>query len=399
MRRLTVLLAALLGFAALRAATPEEVNRLAGIDLFGGTELWKESPQAVVKRLGIKCRAEKSGSEEMFSARVNREIFECPASEIRLAAADGKVTKLDIILFNKGDNAGKGSKRNAVKKELRRYQIKLEKLLRTKIGRPRRAFFGAGTLSKQLPAWDCGPHVLMVDYSESEYLQIHIVPEKAAGEHRARVSSEARAESADFYSGNVRRKDNGDVFIEGVPMVDQGSKGYCVPATVERVLRYFGVADADMHKLAEKSHTGLGGGTTLEGVVRGTRKLLADYGLRMRDAGKFRRPSICRYIDHGLPVLWFHYSTPAFKERLDESLAERSKSAPGEWKKHLEGERKIRRAAEGAHIALLIGYNKETDEFAVSNSWGERYRIAWVRFADMEQADAKLNIFVVVPRK
>ena len=225
MRRLAILLAALFAASALRAAAPEEINRLAGIDLFGRDELWKESPQAVAKRLGLRGRVEKSGAEEMFSAFVNRAIFDCPASEIRIAAADGKVTKLDIILFNKGDHATKASKRNAVKKELRRHQLKLEKLLRDALGRPRRAYLGAGTLSKQLPAWECGPHVLMLDYAEGEYLQLHIVPEKTAGEHRSRVSGGDRAESRGHYSANVKRGDNGDTFIEGVPMVNQGSKG------------------------------------------------------------------------------------------------------------------------------------------------------------------------------
>ena len=254
-------------------------------------------------------------------------------------------------------------------------------------------------MSKQLPAWDCGPHVLLLDYAESEYLIVHIIPGKDAGEHRSRVSDSARVESKDSYAANVRHESNGDTFVDGVPMVNQGQKGYCVPATVERVLRYFGVSGVDMHKLAERANTGNGGGTTVDGIVHGTKKLLVEYGLRMRDAGKFRRPSICRYIDQGIPVLWFHFSTPDFKKRLDESLAERSNASPEEWKQHLAGLHKIRRSSEGAHVALLIGYNKDTDEFAVSNSWGERYRIAWVRFSDMEQVDARVNIFVVTPRK
>ena len=39
-------------------------------------------------------------------------------------------------------------------------------------------------------------------------------------------------------------------------MVDQGQKGYCVPATVERVLRYYGINDLNMHQLAEAGKTG-----------------------------------------------------------------------------------------------------------------------------------------------
>ena len=164
-RLLSCLLLCLLAAAALRAATPEEVNRVAGMDIFGKAELWSESPQAVIGRLRLKCRAEKSGDEEIFAAPLRRDVFDCPASEFRLTAVRGKVTGLDLILLNKGDSATKKNKRSAFKKELQRQSGKLEKLLRSRFGRPRRAYFGAGTLSKHLPAWDCGPHVLLLDYS------------------------------------------------------------------------------------------------------------------------------------------------------------------------------------------------------------------------------------------
>ena len=405
-RRWGGLFALLLAFGA-AAATPEEVNDLAGIRIFGTSELWGEAPAAVLRRLNLKCRPEDLGGSQMFASPLRGDVFGCPASEIRIYAARELVNKVDIILFNKGDNVapGGGDKKkaakrvNAFRKELRRHHAKTEKLLRDRLGRPRRAFFGSGTMSKQLPAWDCGAHVLMMDYSEGEYLQFHIVPGSAAAEHRSRVSGEERAGTKDSYAGRVRHSDNGDVFISGVPMVNQGQKGYCVPATVERVMRYFGVAGVDMHKLAERFDTGGGGGTTIEGTVRGTRKLLADYGLRMRDSNRLRRQTIIRSVDTGLPVLWFHFSTPDFKERLDRSLSGRSRVAIDEWKDQLAGLKRIRRAGSGAHVALLIGYNRDTDEFAVSNSWGERYRIAWVRFADMEQADAKQSLYIVTPRK
>lgn len=407
-RRMAWLIALLLlASGAVLAATPEEVNDLAGIRIFGTSELWEEAPAAVLGRLRLKCRPEELQGGQMFASPLRGEVFGCPASEIRIYAAGGLVNRVDIILFNKGDNVtpgGGGKKKaaklaNAFRKELRRHHAKTEKLLRDRLGRPRRAYFGSGTMSKQLPAWDCGAHVLMMDYSEGEYLLFHIVPGSAAAEHRSRVSGEDRAAPRDSYAERVRRSDNGDVFISGVPMVNQGQKGYCVPATVERVMRYFGVPGVDMHKLAERFDTGGGGGTTIEGTVRGTRKLLMDYGLRMRDANRLRRQTIIRSVDAGLPVLWFHFSTSEFKERLDKSLAERSRVSIADWKDQLAGLKRIRRLASGAHVALLIGYNRETDEFAVSNSWGERYRIAWVRFADMEHADAKMSLYIVTPRK
>lgn len=56
-------------------------------------------------------------------------------------------------------------------------------------------------------------------------------------------------------------KGRGDVFVDNVPMVDQGQKGYCAVATAERVLRYYGL-EFDEHQLAEAAKTSVDGGTS-----------------------------------------------------------------------------------------------------------------------------------------
>ena len=53
----------------------------------------------------------------------------------------------------------------------------------------------------------------------------------------------------------------GDVYIDNIPMVDQGSKGYCAAATSERVLRYYGL-DIDEHEIGMAAGTSAEGGTS-----------------------------------------------------------------------------------------------------------------------------------------
>ena len=396
----------LLAAVAAAGATPSDVNDLAGLKLFDRTELWRESPEDVGGRLRLKFRSDGGGDRRVLSASAaGRDFFECPAAEVRIFAAGGHVSRIDLVLLNKGDNVSGGgsdkknkSKNNAFRRELAKYHAGLERLLRERLGRARKLYFGSGNLSRQLPAWGIGNANLILDYSEGEYLIVRIVPTRELGDHRRRAAEGQRAGTLDRYAANVVREKNGDVYIGRVPMVDQGSKGYCVPATVERVARYFGITDIDMHKLAEKFHTAGGGGTTIDGAVRGTRKLLGEHGLRMKETTRLRRQTIIRHIDQGIPLLWFHFSTADFKSRLDESLAARSSTPPREWAARIAGRKKIRKGNSGAHVALLVGYNPRTGEIAVSNSWGERYNIAWVGFADMEQVDSRLNLYVVTPR-
>ncbi|HEY1049789.1 MAG TPA: hypothetical protein VGE39_08545, partial [Prosthecobacter sp.] len=48
----------------------------------------------------------------------------------------------------------------------------------------------------------------------------------------------------------VTKKPDGDVFISGVPMVDQGQKGYCVAASCQRLFEYMRIP-CDQHEMAK----------------------------------------------------------------------------------------------------------------------------------------------------
>ncbi len=382
------------------AASPDEVNKMAGIALFGTGKLWDESPEAVVRRLQLKFTDGGGGdAQRIISAQFrNRMLFSCPASEIRIFTENGRVSRIDLVLLNKGDNAGSWNK-NSFRGELRKSRLRLERILNDRLGRSRREFFGTGDLGERLPSWRVGEHVMLLDFAADEYLMLHIVPESAIDNSRRRVSDEQKAGPRSEYSKNVVRDRNGDVRIDRVPMVDQGDKGYCVPATVERVARYFGIVDVDMHKLAEKFRTGHGGGTLVNDMMRGTRRLLGDYGLRMKETNKLRFRTIREYVDQGIPLLWFHFSTPEFNQLLKESISFRNRIAFDKWKAQLSRKKRIRKGETGAHVALLIGYNPHTEEVAVSNSWGKAFSIAWVRLSDMERVDGKIGLFVVTPRR
>ena len=81
---------------------------------------------------------------------------------------------------------------------------------------------------------------------------------------KAAVGNANAAKGAKKIVDNVIHDPRGDVFIDNMPMVDQGQKGYCSAATSERVLRYYGV-EVDEHEIAQAAGTTAEGGTsTLE---------------------------------------------------------------------------------------------------------------------------------------
>ena len=101
---------------------------------------------------------------------------------------------------------------------------------------------------------------------KDEYVALRIMSAKSADEGgKSRVpDSEIVARS----KTRVERRPNGDVVLKDIPMVNQGPKGYCVPATWERVMRYMGVP-ADMYVLAMAGNSGAGGGTSVAAIAAG----------------------------------------------------------------------------------------------------------------------------------
>ncbi len=87
---------------------------------------------------------------------------------------------------------------------------------------------------------------------------------ESSDKKKAAVGGANAAKGAKKIVDNVIHDPRGDVFIDNVPMVDQGQKGYCSAATSERVLRYYGV-EVDEHEIAQAAGTTAEGGTsTLE---------------------------------------------------------------------------------------------------------------------------------------
>ena len=98
----------------------------------------------------------------------------------------------------------------------------------------------------------------------AEYVRLVLTPKKALAKPSTRAESgpDARTKA----QSNVSKGPGGDVWIKGVPMVDQGEKGYCAVATTERVMRYYGIA-VDEHELAHMAKSSAEGGTSVSAMI------------------------------------------------------------------------------------------------------------------------------------
>ena len=381
-----VLLTALTASAA--DVSVDALNREFGLPLFGEPGDWS---LAALERRMLSARVRLQHSPGRQSAFLSgRKVLGVPCAEVQVYSdpKDGTVSSIDLIFANKGDTVKRYAK--GIAEADRIIADKLSKLC----GASRRSHIGPGTKKLRNPAelWSTPSADFLLETEKREYVILHLRPAESGGVKRL-----TKIRNADF-SANVRRNDFGDVWIDNLPMVDQGGKGYCAPATMERVLLYFGIQDAGMHKLAEVAGSSAKGGTTVSDLLKAVKPLRRRTGLQYGENADLRLVWVARYVDAGIPIFWCMHSTADYNRlRLENTLLRTKCSDPREWKKKLKRQKGLRECSGDNHICLIIGYNRQTDEIAVSNSWGEREnRPSWVPIKAAQQAGMGIQ-FVLHP--
>ena len=210
---------------------------------------------------------------------------------------------------------------------------------------------------------------------------------------------------------NLRKNENGDVWLDNIPMVDQGMKGYCVPAVLERVLRYYGNEDVTQHTLAQMAGSRADKGTSVEGMVEVVRKtgsrigvrvspvylrgndvkemekLVRDYNkiaLRMkkrqirmitRQKGKTVYYMVAETLAQMEPEVELQLWTSRQREYKEFRYLIRKnikKGIPVIWSVQLGKfrEEKTPNQTSGGHMRLIIGWNEQEDRLIYTDTWG-----------------------------
>jgi hypothetical protein len=231
-----------------------------------------------------------------------------------------------------------------------------------------------------------------------EFLRLEMAPPQA----KSAASSASSIQDKQELKSHIIKGPEGEVRLEGIPMVDQGQKGYCVVASAERVLRYYGMK-TDQHELAQLAGTDRKQGTSLKATVEALKQagarlhfrvkvvdeldireleaFVSDYNRRVMKHGKglqiaplrgtidvaqlfssmkpevFRESkmaqksgmarfvhSVTSAIDAGQPLLW----GVDLGIVPEEGLPQKS----------------------GGHLRLIIGYNTAKGELLYTDSWG-----------------------------
>lgn len=191
-------------------------------------------------------------------------LFDKPAGEVVIRSQSGKITHMNISVYNRGDDDQIGF---SVFNDTHRHLIQE---LNEKIGTEGQQDERAGAVDLVTTKWAWKDSILILEKSMGadkktpEFMRIKLKSKNAR--------SEGMANRSELNQNVTKDRESGDVCITGVPMIDQGQKGYCAVASAARVYRYYGL-DIGQHELAQIAGTGPDSGTSLGAMVASLKKV------------------------------------------------------------------------------------------------------------------------------
>lgn len=187
----------------------------------------------------------------------------------------------------------------------------------------------------------------------------------------------------------VSKKPGGDVAISGVPMVDQGQKGYCVAASCQRLFEYMRIP-CDQHEMARLVSVDAESGANVFAMQKSLAKIDEHFKVSFKalinpenyyTSARKRRVSekqfvsiVKEYAEKGIPLLW----------ALELGRVPEIPPLPGAGQ------------TRGGHMRMIIGYNLEKNQILFTDSWGSGHELK--RMATLDAYGVTIGLYSMAPR-
>ena len=292
-----------------------------------------------------------------------------PIEEAVVDFKEGKYLGVTISIFNRGDGGSIGT--DDFNARLRSAGQHLGKQLDCrpvrKESKPSQGLLTQGFI------WTSARGKAVLEHNEeapgnTEFLRMRLSRRDAGGSYEAATQTRAGATvTLSELPRNVKRDDEGNVFIPEIPMVDQGAKGYCVVASVQRLFEYYGIA-CDMHQLAEIAGSDPDSGTN---IIKTNSELGAIdhlFKTRFECLAVRQGPRLVELVDD--KYVGDTVPSTEFFEMIEDSIED---GIPLLWALEVgryEEDPPLEIQTSGGHMRMITGYNNETNQIIFSDSWG-----------------------------
>ncbi len=298
-----------------------------------------------------------------------------------------QLSKISMMIYNKGDDD--------LISERVFNSIKAQALssLEAHIGKKPLFKPNAGVAKNNIYFWVHNNHLYKLEYGTSksgkifigEYIRIVVTK----GNSKINVINIDKASSDVLTEAELRAmvsRKNGDVLINGIPMVDQGAKGYCACAALARLMTYFG-RDIDQHDIAKLAGSNADNGTEPDQLKKAVESMSAKLRLNMKILAKpylsnerdaFRLQTklgalVGKMENKDLKSVYnrFAYDDSRYKEFEKNVINSIDSGRPVSWALSLGivPEPEIPQAT-GGHMRIITGYNRAKKLIYYTDTWG-----------------------------
>lgn len=340
-------------------------------------------------------------------------LFGMPVCQSIVRVEGEKIREINVFFYNRGDTGtlDRTAYEGIIKKAIAAISAATQT---TFVARGKDA---ASAVKVDGVIWTTPKSIYLLEYSctktpeipfRSEFVRLHITPVEK--KNLMEQAFDASKKAAPFRGPDhiTRDTSSGDVVIKDIPMVDQGEKGYCVVATAERVLRYYGIK-ADEHELAQLANSSASEGTSVRAMTESLKKLTARLKIRVRtiyeidfralidDYAKAAKRAKESGINSDVREVSQLYSQ--MKPDILRDARTKSPSALAGFNRHVKTRIDTgipilwsvtlgvlpdgsKASKPGGHMRLIIGYNDKTEEILFSDSWGMGHELKRMPAAD-----------------
>ena len=406
-----------------------------GLDVLLGTKaLWEMTAEQVegqFTEMGFRWLSETSKVHGMIRPKVPLEAKSEPvvgqpkkkkmrifnglleAEQVDLEFKEAKLAAVTISIWNKGD-----AKKLSEKEFFDRVE-KLKTVVTSKLGARMQELGknGANAAQAIIVRWETDQTEAVMEHCSDgkkgaefhgEFIRLRFSPRQKRPLGSDGNSNVAKVNLADL-AKNVKRTETNDVYVAGVPMVDQGEKGYCALATSERIFRYFGI-QCDQHDMAKASESGKGGTKPAE-FEEALHKLQAKFKVRVKDIITWGEKDYTKFTEaynreakkvgaRQCPPTYFITTFTGLNpvalrearakggefEKFRKAVMDSTrKGIPLLWGLELgiypESGQKGNQTA-GGHMRLIIGFNETDEQVIFSDSWGAGHELKRMKMRD-----------------
>ncbi len=411
-----------------------EAEALVALDNFvGGSGVWKITPgevetafkdkgfawldgttktRGIIRPRPLYLMGEKdpkTGGTPYKRTRHQLTVLGAPAYEATLEFSADKLAAVSISIWNKGD-AEKPLSKAAYDETVSKSVAALDTALKSRGRDLGKSGAGAAKISRW--RWETPDTLAQLEHSSgrdeyrdfsADFIRLRLVAKGAKLESAATPTSRLGAASL---TTRVKKMENGDVYIDGVPMVDQGEKGYCAVASTERVMRYYGI-QVDQHELAKAADTSQYG-TRPQDFEDSIHRMQGRFKIRVKDLITFDQRDYEKMVDNynreakkaggrqWEPGMYYFEFNPdimrearcrggAFEKFRGMIVNATSRGVPLLWALSLgrypeTGHENPQGG--GGHMRTIIGYNSKTDEVIFTDSWGAGHELKKMKGRD-----------------